>query len=320
MAYTEDGYSALMLTMALSPDQPADYARPYGAREFWALEAKVRASQYGRLSALQNADVSGLMLYLGLPMAEAVRLHALVNNAVVMMYALERLLDRGVFPVTCYDAAYPQRLRRRLGVDAPPILYLYGNAELLNAPAVAVMGMPGVRTVDREKRAIEVLADASARQGFALFTTGEPGVSRAAADAADSRGGRLIEALAGGMREHIEQPAVQKRLDAGRSAVISLAHPDVLLAPGLAAARGRLMFALSDAAFIFNADGRRGESEAIQNRTCAWIYAFEGRPENRPLIARGAAPFSDVSDWDFETLSRRWRCGDSEQLSIFDML
>lgn len=319
MDFSEDGIVALLLTMALSPETPEAYARPLDVREFRALEAKARASRFGRLGKMLNADVSALMLCLGIPESEAIRLYTLMNRMVQLMYLMDRLEARGIRAVTCYDDAYPRRLRRLLGGDAPAFFYVSGSVELLNAPAVALMGMPGVRTNDAAKRAVGALAAFGANRGYALFTGGEPGVSRAAAAAADEAGGALIEAMAGGMGGHLGEPDVKRRLESGRTAVISLEHPDAAPAPGMAAARNRLMFALSDAAFIFNTDGRRGEAEALQNKTCAWIYAWASRPESRALIARGAAPFGDLAGWDLDALSRRWSSSDSEQLSMFDV-
>ncbi len=52
----------------------------------------------------------------------------------------DELADEGIRAVAEDDSAYPDRLIRGLGRDAPPVLFLGGNPELLTRPAVAVVG------------------------------------------------------------------------------------------------------------------------------------------------------------------------------------
>ena len=130
----------------------------------------------------------------------------------------------------------------------------------------------------------------------------------------------LVEVLGGGMRERIDDDTLALLVGEGRAAVLSTEHPDALFTVNHAVTRNRLMLAMADAAFIFNTDGRRGESEALANRACDWIYAWEDYAGNRPLIARGARPFRQLSDADFDAMSRHWISSRAEQLNIFDLL
>ena len=81
-----------------------------------------------------------------------------------------------------------------------------------------------------------------------------------------------------------------------------------------------LSFSLADAAFVFNTDGRRGEQEALQSRTCDWIYAWEDFPANQPLIARGATPFGPLNEEELRKISRHWVSSRSQQMNMFDLL
>ena len=76
---------------------------------------------------------------------------------------------------------------------------------------------------------------------------------------------------------------------------------------------------MAEAAFVFNTDGKRGESDSIRNRYCDWIYAWTGYPNNQTLISRGAIPAGNIADMNIADLSRHWRNSESEQLNIFDM-
>ena len=319
MDHTENAYAAMLLTMALSPDRE-EYARPLSTAEFRRVEALARNSGFGSIGALLDVDISGLVMLLGLSEEEAYRVYTLLHRDVQLTYALGGFMEDGIEVVTQYDAEYPRRLTRALKEAAPPFLYRCGDGALPDRPAIAVMGISGVRTTPEARRQIEVLVEGATRQGYAVITGGELGVSRLAAGMAAERGGRLVDMLGGGMREHLKNDAVAAMLSEGRAAVLSTEHPDALFTVNHAVARNRLVFALADAAFIFNTDGRRGELDALARRACDWIYAWQDYAGNRPLLSRGAHPFHALQDGDFETMSRHWADSRAQQLDMFDLL
>ena len=319
MNFNDDGYVTMLLTMALSPDRE-EYARPYTTQEVRRLEAAVRKSELRRLGALLTADISALMIYLGLTEDEGYRAYTLLHRTVPLSYALEGLARQGIDVVTCCDADYPARLRRKLDAAAPPFFYRCGNAALLNRPAVAVVGIQGVRTDDQVHEMLERLVHDAAGSGYTIITGGELGVSRVAAKLAGECGGALLDVLGGGMAEHIHADGIAELIATDRAAVVSLVHPETLFTVPHAAARNRVLFSLADAAFVFSTDGRRGESDILQSRCCDWVYAWEGNPQCHALIARGAIPMSSVKNTAFEDMSRHWNSSNAEQLNIFDLL
>ena len=319
MKHTDDAYAAMLLTMALSPNKE-EYARPYSVQEFRRLEEAARASRYRSIGPLMEVDISGLMIYLGLSEEEGYRVYTLLHRGVQLSRAMASYIPEGVDFVTQYDDEYPQRLRRRLGDAAPPCFYRCGGEAPLNRPAIAIMGISGVKTTPEVRAAIETLVRGAVGKGYAVITGGELGVSRVAEGLADQCGGMQLDILGGGMREHPRQEAVNMRLAQDRCTVLSLEHPDAMFTVSHAIARNKLIFALADAAFIFSTDGRRGETDALQSRTCDWIYAWEGYPGNKPLLARGARPMGALGELDFERLSHRWESSRAEQLNMFDLL
>ena len=319
MNFNDDGYAAMLLTMALSPDRE-EYALPYGTQEFRRLEAAVRKSELKRLGRLLDADISALMIYLGLTEEEGYRAYTLLHRTVQLSYALENLARKGIVAVTCYDAEYPARIKRKLGEAAPPFFYRCGEAELLNGPAVAIVGIQGVRTDDRMQQALDRLVREAVENGYTIVTGGELGVSRVAANLVGQYGGRLLDVLGGGMAEHIHTDGIAELIAMDSAAAVSLVHPETVFTIPHAIIRNRLLFSLADAAFIFNTDGRRGEVDILQNRYCDWIYAWEGNAESRALIARGAIPMDSVKSADFADMSRHWNSSNAEQMNIFDLL
>ncbi|MBQ8110757.1 MAG: DNA-processing protein DprA [Clostridia bacterium] len=319
MVHTDDAYAAMLLTMALSPNKE-EYARPLSVQEFRRFEAAARASSYKSIGRLMEMDISGLMIYLGLSEEEGYRVYTLMHRGVQLTYAMEGFAAQGIEVVTQYDEAYPERLERKLGQNAPPCFYLCGDAKLLGGPAVAIAGIGGVRTTDEARRDLAALVGGAIERGYGIITGGEPGVARVTAAMAAEQGGRLLEILGGDMCERLKDDALAQMIAEGRAAVLSQEHPDALFTVNHAIVRNRALFSLADAAFIFSTDGRRGEVDAIQNHTCDWVYAWKGFPGNGQLIARGAVPFGQLDGAKLDEMSRHWSSSGGEQLSFFDML
>ena len=319
MNYNDDGYAAMLLTMALSPDRE-EYARPYSPQEFRKLESAVHKSELRRMGQLLTTDISGLMIYLGMTEEEGYRTYTLLHRTVPLSYALEGLSRKGIDAVTCYDADYPARIRRKLALAAPPFFYRCGNPALLEGRAIAIVGIQGVRTDDATREALDALVRNAVQGGYTVVTGGELGVSRVAATLVGQYGGALLDVLGGGMAEHIHADGVAELIATDRAAVVSLVHPEAVFTVPHAIARNKLLFSLVDAAFIFNTDGRRGETDILQNRYCDWVYACGNSPECRALVSRGAIPIKDVKAFDFAQMSRHWMSSDCEQLNMFDLM
>lgn len=319
MNYSNDAFVTMLLTMALSPNRE-EYAHPLSTQELRRLEDKLRPA---RLGSIANADIGALMTRLDIPEEEAYRIFTLLNRSVQLSYTMEKCFEKGMQVVTRFDADYPHRLQRRMEDAAPPVFYRCGNAELLNTPMLAIVGISGVKTDPATREAVEALVRGGVRLGYTILTGGEPGVSRVALKLVRECGGNLVEVLAGDMTTHIEDEDVAALVAEDRAAVISLEHPDALSTIPHAIARSKALFALAEAAFVFNTDGKRGESEAIRSRCCDWIYAWTHYAGNKPLIAKGAIPIGELNENKLEELSRHWKNSRSEQMdmySLFDLM
>lgn len=319
MAFTNDGFATMLLTMALSPNRE-EYARPYSTQEFYRLEQRVRESSFRGVGDLIGVDISGLMMRLDISEEEGYRIYTLLNRGVQLGYTVENFLMKEIEIVTIFNDDYPERLQRRLKGVAPPFLYRCGNAELIGHPAIAVLGISGVKTTPEVRDGVISMVKAATNLGYSVITGGELGVSRVAAGAVREFGGTLIDVLGGGMLEHIAEEPFDALLQEGRMAVLSLEHPEAMFTVSHAIARNKAIFALADAAFICNTDNKRGETDALRNHYCDWIYALSGYSVNSSLIAHGATPLADLRKVNLAELSLHWKGSQSEQLSVFDML
>lgn len=318
MAYTSDAYATMLLTMALSPNRE-EYARPYSVQEFFRLEQRVRESSMRGVGNLVGMDISGLMMKLDISEEEGYRIYTLLNRAVQLGYAIENFLEKGIEVVTVHNGEYPDRLRRKMKNAAPPFFYQAGNVGLIGGPAIAVVGISGVKTTPEVRDGVEALVKHAANLGYSIITGGELGVSRVVASAVLQHGGTMIDVLGGGMFEHLEYEPIAQLMQEDRIAVLSVEHPEAMFTVSHAIARNKLLFALSDAAFICNTDNKRGETDALHNRYCDWIYALSSYPNNNALISKGAIPIADLRKFDFVDTSRHWRGSQSIQMNIFDL-
>ena len=318
MNYSDDAFATMLLTMALSPNRE-EYARPLGTLELKKLEEKVRDCELHRIGNIMNYDIGGLMFKLGLSEEEAYRIFTLLNRSVQLSYSVETYLRQGIEVVTCHNDEYPQRVKRRMLDLAPPVFYRCGNAELLNKPMLAVVGISGVKTSPEVRDAIETIVRNGIRMGYTILTGGELGVSNVALNMVAEYGGTVVEVLGGDMNNHIAEEGISDLLAAGKAAVVSLEHPDALFTVSHAISRNKLLFSLAEAAIVFNTDGKRGELDAIKNQYCDWIYAWAGYPNNQTMISRGAIPLESLAELDFDQMSRHWKNSQSEQMNFFDL-
>ncbi len=319
MGFRSDQYATMLLTMALSPNRE-EYARPYSTQEFYQLEDRIRESCYHDVGDLLGVDISGLMLRLDITEEEGYRIYTLLNRGVQLGYSIDTFLSHGIEVATIYDINYPKRLLDKMPHAAPPYLYLAGNQILIGRPAVAIMGINGIKTTPEVRDGILSLVKGAVKSDFVIITGGELGVSRIAAGAVLQEGGTLIDIVGGGLYEHLEYDNIAKLIEQNRAAVISLEHPEAMFTVSHAIARNKVIFALANAAFICNTDNKRGETDALRSGICDWIYAYSGYPANRTLIAKGAAPVADLRSFDVEAMQNHWRNSQSEQINLFDLL
>jgi predicted Rossmann fold nucleotide-binding protein DprA/Smf involved in DNA uptake len=158
-------------------------------------------------------------------------------------------LDRiGARAVIAGDADYPDRLTERLGNQAPPVLFLAGDAALLQRPSRAVVGSraPSRRAV----QAARLLSAQQAGAGFAVVSGGAHGIDTAAHLAAAVAGGTVV-VPALGIARYRPLDAGAGRAVHGRWCVVGQFPPHAAWRGAQALVRNRTIVALSDAVVAF---------------------------------------------------------------------
>ncbi len=206
---------------------------------------------------------------------------------------LERLASVGGGALLQEDRRYPDRIARFLGAEAPPVLFIKGNAELLEAETIGIVGSrrPGgaARSAARE------LARAQVDAGTTVVSGGARGIDRTAHQVALKDGSTVLFAPTGLLRFR------WRGLRRGRSTedrwcLVSPFPPLSGWETAHALQRNRLIVALSDAVVGFEPRDTGGTwnscTHALRMRKPLFVASgtLEGARGRglRSLVRRGA--------------------------------
>ena len=119
---------------------------------------------------------------------ETKRIASLLERGFLLAQAVNDWQERAIWVVSRADAEYPQRLKERLGANAPTVLYGCGNLELLDDGGLAVVGSRN--TSEELLEYTERIGRLAARAGCAIISGGAKGVDQAAMHGALVSGAR----------------------------------------------------------------------------------------------------------------------------------
>jgi len=256
----------------------------------WLLECKLRPSD------LLGADPAGRLGDLIQAGLEPARVESLFARGTALALALEKWQRSGLWVLSRSDAAYPRRLKKKLGQSAPPLLYGAGETSLLDAGGLAVVG-----SRDASEASLEFtrnVARACASDGLGVVSGGAKGVDAAAMQGAGEAGGVVIGVLAADLLRASVNRQNRMGIQSGQLVLISPFNPEAGFNAGNAMARNRYIYALADYALVVeSAEGEGGTwAGATENLRHAWTPLYVRTPGESPgnaaLIANGAQGFS----------------------------
>ena len=228
--------------------------KPLGAGEYRRLARRLREVQRQPSDLLEpgageivNDCRTGL---------DPERIQRLLGRGFLLAQAVERWRTRAIWVLSRADAGYPRRLKQRLGEDAPPVLYGCGDAGILGAGGLAVVGSRNVHEALIEYT--ENVGRLAASAGRGLVSGGARGVDRAAMHGALNSGGRVVGVLADGLEKAAMLREHRATLMDGRLVLACPYDPAARFQVGHAMQRNKLIYALSDAALVVNSDYGKG--------------------------------------------------------------
>ena len=232
------------------------------------------------------------------------RLESLLGRGFLLSQAVDRWNARTIWVVSRADETYPRRLKARLKEDAPPVLYGCGDAALLDAGGLAVVGS---RHVDEALISYtENVGRLAAEASRTLISGGAKGIDRAAMHGALQAGG----AVAGVMSDSLERGVLardnREPLMDHKLVLISPYDPAAGFNVGHAMQRNKVVYALADAALVVTSDFEKGGTWAgviEQLEKLHFVPVFvrndaNAGKGNSALLHHGAVPWPDPHDSD----------------------
>ncbi len=189
---------------------------------------------------------------------------------------IELALERNMRAIAAGMADYPKALLECLGDNAPPLLFVRGNAELLHKQRTG--GVVGTRAPSgRGIRTARDCATLIVREGHTVVSGGAQGVDSAAHDAALAAGGATVCALPQGLFTHTPPPHWEKALEEDRMAFCAEVHPAAPWQGPAAVARNRIIAALSRVVCVIEPRKTGGSIET----------ARQALAQGKPVFASG---------------------------------
>ncbi len=236
----------------------------------------------------------------------AAHMVSLLQEEEQLQWYLSKAEKQGIIPITRATKAYPLILRKRLGIDAPGILWAKGDLSLLETPAVSLVGSRELRQENRDFAAEMGLQ--AAKQGLTLVSGNARGADKTAQNACLQAGGAIISVVADALTEHSEKENVlylcEDSFDFGFTAQRALS-------------RNRVIHALGRITFVAQSDLRKGgtwdgTAKNLRQGLSPVICFRDGSPAAEELERLGAYGISREDLRDFCALQR-------EQTTLFDM-
>lgn len=223
---------------------------------------------------------------------------------------LARVEQSGAQVLTCADSDFPQALARDLGNRAPALLFLAGDRELLDEPAVAIVGAREVS--ERGAMLAAECARTFARAGLCIVSGGAAGVDTAAQGAALDEGGKTVVVLPQGLLTFRGPRQLLQAIADGRAAILSEFLPDMTWQTHAAVTRNGTISALSRLVCVIEPKKQGGSVRtarcAIEQGKRALIYCAPGyQAVGRALRQAGAGSLLDAEgQFDSGYLLAQW--------------
>ena len=214
---------------------------------------------------------------------ETKRIGSLLERGFLLAQAVNSWQERAIWVVSRADFEYPQRLKERLGANAPTVLYGCGNRELLENSGLAVIGSRN--TSEELLEYTESIGRLAARAGCAIISGGAKGVDQAAMHGALIAGGSVAGILTNDLYRESVNREHRDALMEYQLVLISQYDPKAGFNAGHAMQRNKLIYALADAGLVI---------DSAYNEGGTWAGAVEQLDKLRlvPVYARSEGEIS----------------------------
>ncbi|HET8696476.1 MAG TPA: DNA-processing protein DprA [Gammaproteobacteria bacterium] len=268
MNVSPQAQAVLLLTAHFSKPRP-DEAKPLTPTEWGKFAQWLRHAKLGP-EALLAGDLREKLANWTDPHVTQNRIDRLLGRGSALALAIEKWLRSALWILTRSDPQYPARLKQRLKLTAPPVLFGCGNARLLDGSAVAVVGSRNAAEADLAyARQIGAL---TAQAGAAVVSGAARGVDEAAMLGALEVEGTAVGVLADSLLRASMSLKYRKYLLADNLALLSPFYPEAGFSAGNAMARNKYIYCLADAAIVVHSGTTGGTwNGALENLDRQWV-------------------------------------------------
>jgi len=294
----ENNQAILLLAAHFSPSRRGNRApltpTEYGRLAFWLHENGFQPKDFlyrFKEVQLKWKDPKGKIT--------AERLRFLLGRGMAMGVALDKWGSAGIWILTRADPQYPERLKKHLTLNAPPILFGVGNQQLLNTGGLAIVGS---RNIDRsDKEYTQKIASQASSEGLNIVSGGARGVDETAMLAALESGGTALGILANDLLKAALSGKWRKYIKGDQLTFVSSCYPEASFQTGNAMGRNKYIYCISDYTLVVRSDEGKGGTwaGAKENLKRRWVPLFvrDGSDctGNNALTELGASPLA-ISD------------------------
>lgn len=225
----------------------------------------------------------------------AERIVSLLEQEDLLDGYLARAAAQNCVPITRVSNHYPHILRQRLGLDSPGCLWARGDVEILNTPAISLVGCRELSEPNREFA--EAVGRQAAEQGLTLVSGNARGADRAAQEACLKAGGRVVSIVADGLN----------RVPPRNLLYLSEDGFDEEFTAQRALSRNRCIHALGRMVFVAQSDLQKGGtwSGTVKNLRFGWspVVCFRDGSESASQLEKMGAYQIGLEDLrDFTSL------------------
>lgn len=279
-------------------------AKPLSVKE-WGKFARWLKDHELEPADLLKGDPSSLLSGWTDNMITLQRINSLLDRGGALGFVLEKWSRAGLWVITRSESNYPEKLKRRLRLNAPPVLFGCGNKDLLNRGGIAVVGSRDADEADLKFSAS--LARSAANQGLSIISGGARGVDENSMSSALESNGTSVGVLSHSLLQAATSAKYRKFLNTGDLLLVSPFNPEAGFNIGNAMMRNKYVYCMSNAAVVVNSTSKKGGTwnGATEDLRHGWVSLWV-QPKNNPSSGNAA----------LVQMGARWFPRDIQELSV----
>jgi len=202
------------------------------------------------------------------------RIRKLLQRGARLAFVLEKWLKSGLWILSRSDNDYPKRLKKYLGFKAPPLIYGFGNKDILqHKKIIACVGSRNttIEEITFSKKFGEVVSE----YGASLVSGSSKGIDETSMLGALENEGTAIGVVSDSLIKKASSNLYRSFIKKNDLVLISIASPEAQFNVGNAMQRNKYIYCLADAALVV-VSGKTGGTitGALENIRNKWVKVF----------------------------------------------